>query len=183
MLRRLLDAGAKSCSSAHGLHAIAVDARGPDYEGGIVTRIDSIPLGIVVNREAERFYDEGEELWPKRYATWGRLIVHQPDQLAFSVFDTKSLGHFMSTIYPPYKADSLEALAGQCRLDPESLRQTVEGFNASVIQGTFDPQVLDDCHTRGLDLPKSHWALPINRPPSTPTPCAPGSPRLPRRRG
>jgi tricarballylate dehydrogenase len=174
VLRRLLDAGAKACSSAHGLHAIAVDARAPAYEGGIVTRIDSIPLGIVVNRHAERFYDEGEELWPKRYATWGRLIVGQPDQLAFSVFDKKSLGRFMSTIYPPYETDSLDALAQQCGLDPRSLRATVENFNASVVPGTFNPQVLDDCHTQGLALAKSHWALPIDRPPYYAYPLRPG---------
>ncbi len=174
MLKRLLDAGAKPCSSAEGLHAIAVDARGPAYEGGIVTRIDSIPLGIVVNREAERFYDEGEELWPKRYATWGRRIVDQPDQLAFSIFDTQVLGKFMSTVYPPYKADSIEDLAQQCHLDPRSLRDTVERFNASVVRGTFDPQVLDDCHTQGLALAKSHWALPINRSPYYAYPLRPG---------
>lgn len=174
MLKRLLDAGAKACSNPRGLHAIAVDARGPAYEGGIVTRIDSIPVGIVVNRDAQRFYDEGEELWPKRYATWGRLIVGQPDQLAYSIFDTKSLGKFMSTVYPPYKADSIEDLARQCRLDPQRLRETVASFNASVVPGTFDPQVLDDCHTRGLPLAKSHWALPINRPPYYAYPLRPG---------
>jgi tricarballylate dehydrogenase len=174
MLRRLLDAGAKACSDARGLHAIAVDARGPAYEGGIVTRIDSIPLGIVVNRDAQRFYDEGEELWPKRYATWGGLIVGQPDQIAFSIFDTKCLGKFMSTIYPPYEADSLEDLARQCRLDPQTLLKTVADFNASVVPGSFNPQVLDDCHTHGLPLAKSHWAVTIDRPPYYAYPLRPG---------
>ena len=49
-----------------------------------------MPLGIVVNRSGRRFHDEGEDLWPKRYATWGRLIAGQPGQLAFSLFDSQS---------------------------------------------------------------------------------------------
>ena len=30
-------------------HAVAVDARAPKFDGGIVTRLDCIPFGIVVN--------------------------------------------------------------------------------------------------------------------------------------
>ena len=37
-------------------------------------------LGLVVNRDGERFYDEGEDFWPKRYAIWGRLVAQQPGQ-------------------------------------------------------------------------------------------------------
>ena len=70
-----------------GFHAVAVNARSPKHNGGIVTRLDTIPFGIVVNRNGERFYDEGEELWPKRYAIWGRLIAQQPGQIAYSIFD------------------------------------------------------------------------------------------------
>ena len=50
-------------------------------------RHDSVVFGIVVNKHAQRFYDEGEDIWPKRYAIWGRLVAAQPDQIAWIVFD------------------------------------------------------------------------------------------------
>src|SRR5688572_18793514 len=74
ILRLMLYAGAEPIGDPRQCHAIAVDARAPRFDGGIVTRLDSLPFGIVVNRHAERFYDEGEDAWPKRYAIWGRLI-------------------------------------------------------------------------------------------------------------
>ena len=77
-LRAMLDAGAQPIGDPRACHAIAVDARAPKFDGGIVTRLDCIPLGIVVNQLGERFADEGEDLWPKRYASWGTLVARQP---------------------------------------------------------------------------------------------------------
>jgi tricarballylate dehydrogenase len=68
---------------------VAIDARAPLYDGGICTRIDCVSLGVVVNRDAERFYDEGEDFWPKRYAIWGRLVAQQPGQIAYSIIDAR----------------------------------------------------------------------------------------------
>ena len=47
-----------------------------------------VVFGIVVNKHAQRFYDEGEDIWPKRYAIWGRLVAAQPDQIAYIIFDS-----------------------------------------------------------------------------------------------
>ena len=165
VLTRLLEAGAQPCGRPNAFHGIAVDARGPMFDGGIVTRIDSVPLGIVVNRDAARFSDEGEDLWPKRYATWGRLIIGQPGQIAFSIFDQKTAGTFVTTLYRPHRAATIEALADAVGLDPASLRRTVSEYNAAVGPGTFDRQRLDDCCTTGLTPPKSHWARTIDAPP------------------
>lgn len=165
MLRRLMDAGAAVRGNERGFHAIAVDARGPRFEGGIVTRVDSVPFSVMVNREGRRFYDEGEDLWPKRYATWGRLIGGQPGQIAYSIYDRKSVGRFMTTAFHPYEADTLEGLAAQLELDPATLRATIDAYNAAVRPGTFDPKALDDCSAVGLDPPKSHWAQTICDPP------------------
>src|ERR671922_4749 len=93
--------GATALGNPREFHAVALDARAPKFDGGIVTRLDSVPFGIVVNRDAQRFYDEGEDLWPKRYAIWGRLIAAQPDQIAYSIVDRKSFGMFMPSIFPP----------------------------------------------------------------------------------
>ena len=77
MLRALLDAGAAPVGSPRECHAVAIDGRAPKFDGGIVTRLDCVPLGIVVDRGAERFYDEGEDAWPKRYAIWGKLVARR----------------------------------------------------------------------------------------------------------
>src|SRR5207244_1357313 len=86
----VIGGGKASGGSAKQAHMVAVDARAPKFDGGITTRVDSIPFGIVVNKLGKRFYDEGEEEWPKRYAIWGKLIAEQPDQVAYSIFDSSS---------------------------------------------------------------------------------------------
>ena len=73
-----------------------------------MTRVDCIPLGIAVNKHAARFYDEGEDFWPKRYAIWGRLVAQQPEQLAFTIIDAKPMGTFLPPVFPPIEASSLE---------------------------------------------------------------------------
>ena len=82
VLRNLLDQGVAPVGDPTQCHAVALDARAPKFDGGITTRLDCVPFSIVVNRDGERFYDEGEDVWPKRYAIWGRLIAQQPGQIA-----------------------------------------------------------------------------------------------------
>jgi tricarballylate dehydrogenase len=161
----LMQRGAKAIGSPHEFHSIAVDARGPQFDGGIVTRLDTVPFGIVVNQEGLRFSDEGVDFWPKRYASWGGLIARQPGQVAFSLLDAKMANEFMPSLYPPVEAGSIPELARAMELDPEVVTETVSRFNDAVIDGTYDPAVLDDCHTEGLEIPKSHWARRIDTPP------------------
>jgi len=165
LLRHLLDAGALTRGNPRGFHAIAVDGRSPEFDGGIVTRVDSVPLGIVVNRDGARFADEGADLWPRRYASWGRLIAAQPGQVAWSIFDSRAAGRFIPAVYPPFQAGTIAALADALGLDARALTRTVAGYNGAVRPGEHDPGRLDGCSTEGLDPPKSHWALPIDAPP------------------
>jgi len=155
-------------------HCVAIDARSPRYDGGIVTRVACVSLGIVVNRDARRFYDEGEDFWPKRYAIWGRLVAGQPDQIGYAIIDAKAIGKFMPPVYPPVKAATLGELATALGLDPATLERTVAAFNAAVRPGTFDHTILDDCATEGLEPPKTHWARPIDTPPYFGYPLRPG---------
>jgi len=173
-LRRMLDAGAQPVGDPRECHAIAVDARAPRFDGGIVTRLDCIPLGIVVNRHGERFYDEGEDAWPKRYAIWGKLIARQPDQIAYSIVDARSAGGFMPSVFPPIAATSIAELAGLLGLPPAPLEATVAAFNRAVRPGTLDTSILDDCRTEGLSPNKSHWAQRIDTPPFWGYPLRPG---------
>jgi tricarballylate dehydrogenase len=174
MLRVLLDNGAQAVGDPREFHAVAVDARAPKFDGGIVTRLDSTPFGIVVNRDGQRFYDEGEDFWPKRYAIWGGLIARQADQIAYSIVDAKVLDCFMPSVFPPVTAGSLREIAAHFDLDPGTFETTVAEYNRAVRPGTFDPAILDDCHTEGVRPPKSHWALPIDKPPFYAYPLRPG---------
>ena len=174
MLKELLRHGAKAVGNPRGCHAVALDARAPKFDGGIVTRLDSPPFGVVVNKDVKRFYDEGEDFWPKRYAIWGGLIANQPDQIAYSIIDAKALPHFMPSVFPPIEARSVVELAVALDLDPARLASTVDDFNKAVRPGTFDPGNLDDCRTEGIDPPKSHWARRIDTPPYFGYPLRPG---------
>ena len=174
MLKELLRLGGKSVGDPRGCHAVALDARAPKFDGGIVTRLDSVPFGIVVNQQVKRFYDEGEDFWPKRYAIWGKLIAQQPDQIAYSIIDAKAMAHFMPSVFPPVEAGSIAELAATLGLDPNALAAAVDEFNRAVRPGAFDPASLDSCRTDGLDPPKSHWARPIDTPPYYGYPLRPG---------
>ena len=174
VLKLLLDHGVESVGDPTQCHAVAIDGRAPKFDGGIVTRLDCVPLGIVVNKHGDRFYDEGEDLWPKRYAIWGRLVAQQPDQIAYSIIDSKVVGRFMPSVFPPIEAGSIAELATALGIPPQKLETTVGEFNQAVRPGAFDHQILDDCATKALAPSKSHWAQTIDRPPFCGYPLRPG---------
>jgi tricarballylate dehydrogenase len=161
LLKFMLDAGADGIGDPSQSHCVAIDARAPLYDGGICTRVDCVSLGIMVNREGVRFYDEGEDFWPKRYAIWGRLVAQQPGQIAYCIIDSSAIGRFMPPVFPGIKADSLPDLARQLGLGEAVLMRTVTEYNAACRVGTFNHAILDDCHTEGLTPAKTHWARPI----------------------
>src|SRR5436853_913434 len=174
ILKMLLASGVQEVGDPTQCHAVAIDARAPKFDGGIITRHDSVVFGIVVNNRALRFYDEGEDIWPKRYAIWGRLVAAQPDQIAYIIFDSTVLNSFMPTLFPPIGAQTVGELAGKLELDPAALEKTITQFNAAVRPGTFDYTVLDDCRTEGVTPPKTHWARRIETPPFYAYPVRPG---------
>jgi precorrin 3B synthase CobZ len=112
ILKMLLAKGVQEIGDPTQCHAVAIDARAPKFDGGIITRHDSVVFGIVVNKHAERFYDEGEDIWPKRYAIWGRLVAAQPDQIAYIIFDSTVVTSFMPTLFPPIAGATIAELAG-----------------------------------------------------------------------
>jgi len=174
LLKAMIGAGADIIGDPSQSHCVAIDARAPLYDGGICTRIDCVSLGIVVNKFGQRFYDEGEDFWPKRYAIWGRLVAQQPGQIGFSIIDSKAIGRFMPPVFPGAKADSLDELALQLGLESASFVRTVHEYNAACRPGTFDHTVLDDCRTEGVAPAKTHWALPLDAPPFYGYPLKPG---------
>jgi tricarballylate dehydrogenase len=165
LLKDLMAQGADTTGDPTQSHCVAIDARAPLYDGGIVTRVDCVSLGIMVNKDAQRFYDEGEDFWPKRYAIWGRLVAQQRGQLGYSIIDAKAVGRFMPPVFKGVQADTLQDLARQLGLDEAALMKTVNAYNAACQPGIFDHAVLDDCHTEGLTPAKTHWARPIDTAP------------------
>jgi tricarballylate dehydrogenase len=174
VLRKLLNQGAASVGDANQCHAVAIDGRAPKFDGGIVTRLDCVPFSIVVNKRAQRFYDEGEDVWPKRYAIWGRLVAQQPDQVAYSILDSKSASLFMPSVFPAITAATIGELAGKLNLDVDGLEEAVREFNVSCQNGPFDGTRLDGLSTKGLSPPKTNWARPILDPPFIGYPLRPG---------
>jgi tricarballylate dehydrogenase len=166
ILSRLYAAGAGKAGNEKGFHAIALDARSPKFDGGIATRLDTIPFGITVNAAGQRFYDEGEDFWPKRYATWGKHIAEQPGQIAYAFWDAKVNGLFLPPIYGVYAGRTPEHVAAAMGLDSGAVGTQVGAFNEAVVDGgSFDPTALDDCRTKGLAPDKTHWAQKLDTPP------------------
>ena len=142
-------------------HCVAIDARAPLYDGGICTRIDCVSLGVVVNRDGRRFYDEGEDFWPKRYAIWGRLVAQQPGQIGYSIIDAKAIGRFMPPVFPGMKADTLAELARKLGLPKRLSCDALHDYNAACRVGTFDHTASTIAIPRACAA-KTHWARPID---------------------
>jgi tricarballylate dehydrogenase len=165
VLKDMIDQGAETVGDPTQCHAVAIDGRAPKFDGGIVTRLDCVPFSVVVNRDGDRFHDEGEDVWPKRYAIWGRLVAGQPDQVAYAIIDAKAKGLFMPSVFPPVTAGTLPELAEKLGLASDAVGRTIADFNAACQPGDFFPTEKDGLSTRGLNLPKTNWARPIDTPP------------------
>lgn len=175
-LRSLIHSGAETVGDPKGGHMVAVDSRGPKFDGGIVTRIDAIPWGIVVNLDGVRFYDEGEDIWPKRYAIWGKLIAEQKGQKAFAIIDSSTRRKFMPTAFEPLVSNTIEGLAAKAEFNRDNFIRTVKEYNAAASdllrsgakQGSFDASA-DSIVPR-----KSHFYSPLEKPPFYLYPLSPG---------
>jgi tricarballylate dehydrogenase len=174
ILKDLLTQGVQEVGDPTQFHAVANDARAPMEDGGLAMRLDCVPFAIVVNRDVQRFYDEGEDVWPKRYAIWGRLIARQPGQLAYAITDSEAERDYLPPVFPPYRAGTLRELAMMAGIDGGKLERVVAEYNAAVRPGTFRPMLPDNCRTEGLTPPKSHWARRIEKPPFLCHPLRPG---------
>jgi tricarballylate dehydrogenase len=172
LLRRLLDAGVRPVGDPTHCHMVAVDARGPKFDGGIVTRITAIPHGIVVDRDGRRFHDEGEDARKTHYARWGARIADCPGQIAYLIMDAKGLDRALPTALPPIRAHSIPALAAALGLDPPALETTIRDFNAAT-GATEDRPMTERC-TTGVTPPKSRGAVALAVPPFAAYPLRPG---------
>ncbi|MEY6432313.1 FAD-dependent tricarballylate dehydrogenase TcuA [Thioalkalicoccus limnaeus] len=169
LLRDLFEHGAASTGVPGACHLVAVDARSPPADGGIVTRIDGLSWGLVLDRDGRRFLDEAAELSPRRYSVWGRQLARCPGGIAFLILDAEGQTRTTPSLYPPITAPTLAELAQTLDLPVAAVERTVSDYH-----GARHPDDRDGGHTEGLDPPKSRRARPLCRPPFAAWPMAPG---------
>lgn len=174
-IQAAIDAGAQPFGNWSGAHAVAWDLNAPATGNRIVADLyqkHSYPYGLIVNVDGERFVDEGADIRNYTYAKYGRAILAQPERAAFQLFDQRT-AHLLRDEYhvrqvTMAQADTIAELADSLGVDPDGLQRTVEAYNMSCSEhGTddFNPSTLDGVGTRGINPPKSNWALPFDSPP------------------
>lgn len=168
-IRMALEIGAMPYGQWSGAHAVCIDLNAQNFQRD-VQRL-SFPFGIMVNARGERFVDEGADFRNYTYAKIGKIILQQPGQFAWQIFDRKTT-HLLRDEYrgrqvTRVKANSLEELAQKLTgVDPEGFLRTVKEFNAAVQTDVpFNPNIKDGRGTKGLVIPKSNWANPLDEPP------------------
>ena len=166
--------GAQSCGHWSGCHSVGWERYATDFGDFSVTddyERDSYPFSIMVNANGKRFLDEGADIRNYTYAKYGRIILEQPGQFAWQIFDS-SVTHLLRPEYrskhvTKVKADSLEELADKLEdVNRERLLNTIREFNAAVKRDVpFNPNVKDGRVAVGLEVPRSNWAIPLENPP------------------
>jgi tricarballylate dehydrogenase len=173
-IRMAMDAGASPCGNWSGCHAVGWEKNAPEFGDlavGDAFQKHSYPFGIMINERGERFVDEGADFRNYTYAKYGRVVLEQPGQFAWQVFDSKVL-HLLRDEYrirqvTKVSADTLEDLVRRMEdVDEARFLATVAEYNAAVMSDVpFDPNVKDGRGTRGLAVPKSNWANTLDEPP------------------
>jgi tricarballylate dehydrogenase len=173
-IKMALDIGAVPYGHWSGAHAVAWERNAPtfgDLAVGDGFQKHSYPFGIMVNADGKRFVDEGADFRNYTYAKYGHVILKQPAQFAWQIFDQK-VTHLLRDEYrikqvTKVVGNSIEELAGKLEgVDARAFVRTVEEYNESVGTTTpFNPNVKDGRTTEGLEFDKTNWANTLDSPP------------------
>ncbi|QDU34998.1 Fumarate reductase flavoprotein subunit precursor [Poriferisphaera corsica] len=182
MIFAAVNAGAAMVGHYAGAHITPIDPDSP-FTGGLNTceRTNRLAFswGITVNKQGHRFIDEGSHWNNQIYVDVGRALLDQPDQIGYQVFDARG-ATYREPLYAEQKqffqGNDLKTLAEQAGIAPDAFMKTIEAFNKAAKHNThmYDPTQLDSQSTKGLDLPKTNWALPIKEKPFSIYPVVPG---------
>jgi len=169
-IRMALAIGASPVGNWSGCHAVQWDFNAPEFGDlavGDAFQKHSYPWGVLVNANGRRFLDEGADFRNYTYAKYGRVVLEQPGNFAWQVFDSKVL-HLLRDEYrirqaTRVRAGTLEELAGKLEgVDAAGFLDEMRRYNAAVRTDIpFDPNVKDGRRTEGLAVPKSNWANTI----------------------
>jgi tricarballylate dehydrogenase len=173
-----LEVGAAFKGNPEGCHATPMDRNMPNYGNPEIPFIERKHyrkicyfLGVMLNKNGERFVDEGINFRNYTYAQFGKAILNQPGNVAWQIFDSKvndllySEYRFWDASY--YESDSLDDLIEQIEdINKEQALTTINTYNGAVDPSvSFDPAILDGKATRGLQLNKTNWANTLDSPP------------------
>jgi tricarballylate dehydrogenase len=166
--------GASPCGNWSGCHSVGWDRNAPEFGDlavGDNFQKHSYPFGIMVNATGRRFVDEGADFRNYTYAKYGRVILEQPHQFAWQIFDQKVV-HLLRDEYrirqvTKVQADTLEELASKLEgVDAPAFVAEMRAYNAAVQSDVpFNPTVKDGRGTKGLAVPKTNWANKLDAPP------------------
>ncbi len=173
-LEMALRIGAQPAGHWSGCHAVGWERYAADFGDFSLTgdyERDSYPFSIMVNSEGKRFLDEGADIRNYTYAKYGRVILQQPGQFAWQIFDA-SVKHLLRPEYSTrhvtkVTANTIEELVAKLDdVNQAELLKTITDYNKSIRRDVpFNPTVKDGRATVGLDMPKSNWANPLENPP------------------
>jgi len=174
VIRMALDIGASPTGNWSGCHAVGWERNAPEFGDlavGDGFQKHSYPWGIMLNAEGKRFVDEGADFRNYTYAKYGRVILNQPGQFAWQVFDKKVV-HLLRDEYrikqvTKVTANTLEELVKKLDdVNAEAALDEIKRYNAAVrSEIPFNPNVKDGRRTEGLALNKSNWANLLDTPP------------------
>ncbi len=173
VLMKAIDLGAQPYGHWSGCHSIAWDAAAPptgDWELTHRFSKQSYPIGLIINRDGERFVDEGADFRNYTYAKYGAEILKQPGAIAYQLYDARTAPLLRQDEYTApgvsrYEASSIGELAEKIGVSPARLERTVGAYNEAVQDGDFNPAIKDGKGTIGVTPPKSNWAQPLDAPP------------------
>jgi tricarballylate dehydrogenase len=173
-IKMALDIGAAAVGNWSGCHAVAWERNAPEFGDlavGDAFQKHSYPWGIYINADGKRFVDEGADFRNYTYAKYGRVVLAQPGQFAWQIFDAK-VAHLLRDEYrikqvTKRTANALEELVRQLDdVNPEAALAEIKAYNAAVrTDAPFNPSVKDGRCTVGLPVNKSNWANTIDTPP------------------
>jgi tricarballylate dehydrogenase len=173
-IKMALEIDAMPTGNWSGAHAVGWDRNAPEFGDlavGDGFQKHSYPWGIMINAKGERFVDEGADFRNYTYAKYGRVILMQPGQFAWQIFDAKITpmlrDEYRIKQVTKVRADTLEQLCGKLEdVNGEEALATIKAYNKAVMtEVPFDPNVKDGRGTQGLKIPKSNWANSIEQPP------------------
>lgn len=165
-IRMALDMGAAPCGDFGSYHASPMDPRSRRAGPSIYV----YPYGILVNKEGQRFVDEGPGETDETYERVTRRIFAQTDGIAYCILDAKladipNQAVAIRTEQPAIEAATLPELAAKLGIPADIFQRTVDEYNAACGSGEFNPRRVDGLGTRGLNPPKSNWARRIDQGP------------------
>jgi tricarballylate dehydrogenase len=173
-IRMALDIGASPCGNWSGCHAVQWEMNAPEFGDlavGDQFQKHSYPFGILINAAGRRFLDEGADFRNYTYAKYGRVVLEQPGQFAWQIFDQK-VKHLLRDEYKirqitKVTANTIEEFAHKLEgVNAAEFLKTVAAWNAAVRTDIpFNPNVKDGRCTQGLAVNKSNWANTIDEPP------------------